>query len=257
MNLSSAYTGPRLKLLSKTSDYLFIVLAILFGVGSVVLLVVGDHVDLAVMHGSRSEVDILLWDSMLSLLFFIQHSGMVRKGFRRLVTRIFPPRYDVAIYAIASGIALAIVVLFWRVSGTEILILRNVPRTMSSICGLLGVVLFIVGASSLNSFDPLGIGPIRARLRGVKYQPGPIVIRGPYRWVRHPLYLAVLIMFWSNPDVTADRLLFNVLWTVWICVATVLEERDLTQDFGDAYLQYKKTVPMLIPWKIPRPATGV
>jgi methanethiol S-methyltransferase len=240
-------------ILSSSLDTIFIGLAVIFGVGSVVLLVVGDHVDISLMHGSRSDVQILLWDSLLSIFFFVQHSGMVRKGFRRHVTRLFPQHYDNAIYAIASGIALAIVVVFWQITQTEIVILQGVPRTIASVCGLLGVVLFVWGATSLRPFDPLGIGPIRARLRGVEYRPGPIAIRGPYRWVRHPLYLAVLIMFWTNPDVTADRLLFNVLWTLWICVATVLEERDLTDDFGDAYRQYRKEVPMLVPWKVPHP----
>ena len=34
-----------------------------------------------------------------------------------------------------------------------------------------------------------------------------MVVRGPYRWVRHPLYLTTLLMIWSYPDLTADRLL--------------------------------------------------
>ena len=72
--------------------------------------------------------------------------------------------------------------------------------------------------------------------------------------MRHPLYTAVLLLFWANPDVTADRLLFNILWTAWIYIAMLLEERDLTAEFGEAYLEYKKAVPMLIPWKIPHPA---
>jgi len=254
MNVLTVHAHPHLKSLSKLLDYIFIVLAIVFGAGSVLLLVVGDSIDRTALYVSRSDVNILLWDTLLSLFFFVQHSGMVRKGFRRHVTRVFPPRYDNAIYAIASGIALVIVVIFWQRSETNILVLQGIPRTIASLCNLTGVLLFILGAASLRPFDPLGIGPIRSHLRATAYRPGPIAIRGPYRWMRHPLYMAVLVMFWSNPNVTADRLLFNVLWTVWICVATVLEERDLTAEFGDAYLQYKKTVPMLIPWKIPRPA---
>ena len=103
----------------------------------------------------------------------------------------------------------------------------------------------------LKPFDPLGIGPIRAHLREAIYKQGPFIIRGPYRWVRHPLYACVLLMFWANPELTTDQLLFNVLWSAWIIIATYLEERDLTREFGDVYLQYKKTVPMLVPWKLP------
>ena len=76
-----------------------------------------------------------------------------------------------------------------------------------------------------------------------------MVVRGLYRWVRHPLYLAMLMMIWSYPDLTADRLLFNVLFTGWIIVGTVLEERDLVENFGDDYRNYQRRVPMLIPYR--------
>ncbi len=53
--------------------------------------------------------------------------------------------------------------------------------------------------------------------------------------------------------VSIDRLLFNILWTVWIVVATLLEERDLVDDFGEGYLDYQRKVPMLFPRSL-RPA---
>ena len=69
--------------------------------------------------------------------------------------------------------------------------------------------------------------------------------------MRHPLYFAILVLIWSNPDVTADRLLFNILWSAWICVGARLEEADLARDFGDAYEGYRRKVPILIPWRGP------
>ena len=55
-------------------------------------------------------------------------------------------------------------------------------------------------------------------------------------------------MIWSFPDLTADRLLFNVLWSTWIVVGTLLEERDLAVTLGQQYKEYQSRVPMLIPW---------
>ena len=77
----------------------------------------------------------------------------------------------------------------------------------------------------------------------------PLTVRGPYRWVRHPLYAFILLLIWACPDLAADRLLFNVLWTSWVVVGTVLEERDLAAEFGEDYLRYQRRVPMLVPWK--------
>jgi protein-S-isoprenylcysteine O-methyltransferase Ste14 len=54
-------------------------------------------------------------------------------------------------------------------------------------------------------------------------------------------------MIWASPDVTADRLLFNILWSIWMVVATRLEERDLAAEFGEGYRRYQRSVPMLLP----------
>ena len=50
---------------------------------------------------------------------------------------------------------------------------------------------------------------------------------------------------------TADRLLLNGLFTAWIVVGALLEERDLVREFGEAYRGYQRRVPMLVPWSSP------
>jgi methanethiol S-methyltransferase len=230
-------------------DYILIVSAVVFGIGSILLLIASGAARFT--RFGWSERDILIWDTFLSLVFFVQHSGMVRKSFRERLAAAVSPLYHGAIYTIASGIALAVVVIFWQRSETSLLILQGIPRLIATVCSLLAVFFFALSAYSLRSFDPLGIGPIRAHLRAVDFQPGPFVVRGPYRWVRHPLYSCILVLIWANPDLTTDRLLFNLLWTAWIGVGSIFEERDLTREFGIVYTQYQNRVPMLIPWRGP------
>lgn len=57
----------------------------------------------------------------------------------------------------------------------------------------------------------------------------------------------MIVLFWSCPLLTADRLLFNILWPIWVVIGTILEERDLADDFGEPYRDYQATVPMLVP----------
>jgi methanethiol S-methyltransferase len=192
---------------------------------------------------------VLAWDAALSLLFFLQHSGMVRRPVRRFLH--IPEPYWAASYAAASGIALAAVMVLWQASDVPLLVLTGWMRTATHVCGVLALLFFIWGIVALKSFDPCGIGPVKAHLRGVENRPMPFVARGPYRWVRHPLYFAILILFWVYPDLTLDRLLFDVLWTAWIIVGTRLEERDLLADFGEDYARYCGKVPSLIPWRGP------
>ena len=108
---------------------------------------------------------------------------------------------------------------------------------------------FLWGGLALGSFDALGIAPVLAFLFDRKRPARPLVIRGPYRWVRHPLYFFTLVMIWSCPYMTADRLLFNLFLTSWIVLGAVMEEKDLVAQFGDAYRRYQNAVPMLIPWR--------
>ncbi len=106
---------------------------------------------------------------------------------------------------------------------------------------------------ALRSVDMLGLDPIIKHLWARPSPSKPFAIRGPYRWVRHPLYFFMIVLFWSCPILTTDRLLFNILWTTWVVVGTIFEERDLAEDFGDAYRAYQARVPMLLPRSL-RPA---
>ena len=99
-----------------------------------------------------------------------------------------------------------------------------------------------------------GASPVEPIINSLKHKepppPMPFTVRGPYCWVRHPLYFFSLLMIWFSPVLTFDRLMFNILWTGWIIVGTILEERDLTVAFGDEYKEYQQKVPMLIPRSI-------
>jgi protein-S-isoprenylcysteine O-methyltransferase Ste14 len=224
--------------------------AVICGVGGVALIVVFPA-GLPVFRAHWPLAAVLCWDAALSLMFFVQHSGMVRRQFRARLAAVIALRYHGAVYAIASGIALAIVVVLWQPSDWRVLILEGLPRRAAQVCSILAIAFFVWGVRALRGFDPLGLDPIKAYLRGRNAPSSPFVVRGPYRWVRHPLYFAILVLIWSNPDLTADRLLFNVLWSVWICVGARLEETDLVRDFGDAYERYRRKVPILIPWRCP------
>lgn len=192
---------------------------------------------------------VLAWDGLLSVIFFIQHSGMVRRGFRDRLANVIPPLYQGTLYTIVSSVVLTALIVLWQESSTSLYELHGPPRWF--VCGLF--FLTIAGCFwtmfSLRAFDTFGLDPIKAELNGKRIRPQQFVVRGPYRWVRHPLYLLVILMIWSCPHLTADRLLFNVLWTAWIYVGAGLEEVDLVADLGEQYRDYQRKVPMLIPWK--------
>jgi protein-S-isoprenylcysteine O-methyltransferase Ste14 len=231
--------------------YVVLSLAVLFGGGSLMaflLFLLTGSPELISLNFCANEV--LWWDAALSIAFFLQHSGMVRRSFRQWLDHFLPAEYEGAVYAIASGIVLLALIVLWQKSATAFTVPRGVLRWLFYIVYLLSFTGFIWGTRALKAFDPYGLRPILGRLRGRKPRPMLFVVRGPYRWVRHPLYLFMILMIWSCPDLTRDRLLFNSLWTVWIVIGSILEERDLVLEFGDVYREYQRRVPMLIPRRL-------
>jgi protein-S-isoprenylcysteine O-methyltransferase Ste14 len=238
--------------------YVMFCLAVLFGGGSLIAFLVfllAGSPELLSLHLRANEV--LWWDMGLCIAFFFQHSGMVRKSFRQRLAYFLPVEYEGALYAIASGIALLVLMVLWQKSAPTLTAPGGVFRWLFHIAYLLSFAGFIWGARALGAFDPYGLRPILGRLRGRKPRRMSFVVKGPYRWVRHPLYLFMILMIWSCPDLTADRLLFNGLWTVWIVIGSILEERDLLLEFGDVYHEYQRRVPMFIPRRFhPLPEVG-
>jgi protein-S-isoprenylcysteine O-methyltransferase Ste14 len=234
--------------MSKPLSAVMLVLALVLGLGSVLLFAGIPLGALAIVRPRWPLTTVLLWDAALSMLFFLQHSGMIRRPFRAWLARFIDPQYRAAIYGIASGIALAAVVLLWQPSHAPLFVLTGLPRHVEQALALAAFGLFVWGARSQRPFDPLGLAPLYAHLRDKPETAPTFVAGGPYRWVRHPLYLAVLVLIWSCPEMTMDRLLFQCMWSAWIVLGARLEEADLVAELGGTYRTYQREVPMLMPW---------
>lgn len=227
---------------------LLIVLSVGIGGGGLILLTwflsAGTPSSIDLAHSSPGRLAV---DSLLCLFFFLQHSGMVRRGAKARIARHIPASYNPALYSIASGLALFILVLLWQPVDPILYDIRGAARWLLAGILVAAIAGFAWGVIALGGFDPFGTTPLRAASRGAVPAPSVFVARGPYRHVRHPLYLFVLVLIWGEHRVSTDRFLFNMLWTAWIVLGTMLEERDLRSEFGRTYREYQEAVPMLIP----------
>ncbi len=233
------------------TTYLMIILAALIGGGGLLafmLFLFSGPFNL--INLDLSELQALLLDAFLCLIFFVQHSGMARRKFNQWAARFLPAQYRGLIYAIVSGIFTLLLVAFWQESTQTLIAVQGPwswPLRAVFFLSIIGV-LWTLGVGFLPLFR---VQPVLDELRGTDPQQRPLIVHGPFRWVRHPLFLFSLLMIWSYPVLTLDRLLLNLLFTIWVIVATLLEERHLAATFGEEYRSYQRRVPRLIPWRRP------
>jgi methanethiol S-methyltransferase len=191
----------------------------------------------------------LIIDLSLLTLFAMQHSIMARKWFKDWWTRIVPRPLERSTYVLFSSLALILLFWQWRPLGGVVWSVED-PFGRLVLRGLFafGWGLVLVSTFLINHFDLFGLRQVWLYLRGRPYITLQFGTPGPYRLVRHPLYVGWLFAFWSTPTMTLAHLLFSVATTAYILIAIQFEERDLKREHGDAYEAYRRSVPMLIPF---------
>lgn len=188
-------------------------------------------------------------DLLLIALFGVQHSVMARRGFKRWWTRIVPPAVERSTFVVATCLVLALMFRAWVPIATPVVWRVEQPAGVALLWSVFGLgwLLVLVSTFLLDHFELFGLKQVFAALTG--RTPSGIGFRTPlvYRHVRHPLYLGLLLGFWSVPVMTAGRLLFAAGFSVYILVGVAFEERDLVLQFGERYRRYRDEVGMLVP----------
>lgn len=79
----------------------------------------------------------------------------------------------------------------------------------------------------------------------------PLVVVGPQRYTRNPLYFGVVLLVfgWGLYSVSAYVLVAALLFVLWFRFVLIpFEERELLALFGEQYASYSEEVPVLIPF---------
>jgi protein-S-isoprenylcysteine O-methyltransferase Ste14 len=203
------------------------------------------------MAPRASFLQALLIDVALLTLFALQHSVMARPWFKALWTRIVPTPVERSTYVLFSSLAL--IVLFWKwepLAGVIWSVQNHAAVIAINVLFAIGWVTILVATFLINHFDLFGLRQVWLYLRNRPYTQLKFRTPGPYRYVRHPLYVGWLLAFWSAPVMTTAHLVFAIATTAYIFVAIQFEERDLIS-FHPEYADYRREVSMILPLKPP------
>ena len=123
-----------------------------------------------------------------------------------------------------------------------------------------GMVNYILGGVLLVGGLSLGVWSVYAQLTRGRGTPLPmlptqeLLITGPFQYCRNPMTLGTILAY-TGIGVMAGSVMGLVLMACFIGLLLLylkrMEEKELAERFGEAYLAYKREVPFIIP-RFPR-----
>lgn len=191
-----------------------------------------------------------LIDLALLALFGIQHSVMARPAFKSWITRHVAAELERPTYVILSSMVLALVMWQWRPLPASVWqVDADWARAALWTLFAAGWALALAATFFTSHFELLGLKQSFAYFRGRPHAPGAFREQAVYRWVRHPIMVGQIVAFWATPAMSLGHLLFATAMLGYTLIGLYFEERDLVAAHGDAYRDYRRRTPMLVPRK--------
>ena len=176
----------------------------------------------------------LVFDLSLLGLFTIHHSVFARDRVKRWLAETIAERVLRSVYVWTASVLLIIVCVLWQPIRGSLYRATGWLAVAHASIQLIGVLLI---ARSVSVIDALELAGIR-RTRAV----APLQVTGPYRLVRHPVYLGWILALFGAAHMTGDRLAFATITTIYLVIAIPWEERSLVGTFGEEYERYQRQV---------------
>ena len=174
--------------------------------------------------------------------FALHHSLLARSGVRRRVARLLPDGVERATYVWTASILFAITCAWWQPLPGVLYRAEGLPRPVGFAAQAAGVLLLMRAAAVLDLRELAGLRQVTPPAAGIRERSPELRIRGPYRFLRHPLYAGLLLALAGAPDMTCGRLSFALLSAAYIVAAIPWEERDMAARFGERYERYRTEV---------------
>lgn len=185
----------------------------------------------------------------LIILFGVQHSVMARPTFKKVWIKIVPEPLERSTYVLLTFVVLGLLMFYWQPLGGEVWSVNADSSLYIVLYAGFFVGWFILFSATflINHFDLFGVRQVYLYLLNKPYVELVFKEHFFYKSIRHPIYLGVLMGMWFTPHMTISHLFLSTLWTIYVFYAISLEERNLTESWGEKYLEYKKRTGSVLP----------
>ncbi len=169
-------------------------------------------------------------DALLFTVFATHHSVFAREPIKTWLAQIVPQRLLRSVYVWIASLLLIAVCTLWRPIGGVLYEVTGWQAALHAAVQLGGLAII---ADAVRKIDALELAGIREHAEAQ-----PLQIGGPYRLVRHPIYLGWLLATFGAAAMTADRLAFASISALYLIIAMPIEEQALRREFGESYARY-------------------
>jgi methanethiol S-methyltransferase len=184
----------------------------------------------------------LLVNLLLFSIFALHHSALARSGTKQRLQQFIPAPVERATYTWIASVLFLLTCTLWQPVPGEVYRFEGPASTPGYLVQVVGVILTIRGARALDVLDLAGVRPALDARDGHEPRHVPLNTNGLYGFVRHPLYFAWMLMVFGAPHMTATRLSFAVISTLYLAAAIPFEERSLIDTFDGEYRAYQRKV---------------
>jgi methanethiol S-methyltransferase len=178
-------------------------------------------------------VEAIAVNAALFTAFALHHSLLAREPVKAWMTRTLPARLVRSVYVWTASLLFGVALIGWQPIGH---VAYQATAWLSPFLYATQAAGLALIAGAARIIDALELAGIRSP------KGDQLAIRGPYRLVRHPLYLGWLLVVWGTPLMTGDRLTFAVLSSAYLLVAMPWEERSMARTLGTDYERYRSIV---------------
>lgn len=183
----------------------------------------------------------LALDAGVIAVFGLQHSVMARPRFKVWLAQWMGEPFERSLFVHLANTALFAMILFWQPLPTEVWSLpKGWLRDLSWLLFAAGWLIFFAGAWSFGILELLGVRQMHRWLTGEGAAPARLKIGYLYRWMRHPMYVGVLVGVWTTPVMTVGHMLLAAGLTIYVLIGMRYEERDLAATYGARYLRWRE-----------------
>ncbi|MHA1902815.1 MAG: methyltransferase family protein [Candidatus Thorarchaeota archaeon] len=178
-------------------------------------------------------------------LFGVQHSGISSLRVKNWIIDKWGKSRYANVFSITSVIALAIA--FLTIDIGRWIYFFTAPELIQPLYLILGGILLVIGLTvTMKAASVISVSTVADMRTDRKAE---LVTDGIYSRIRHPLYLATVLLLLSLIALFPfmEVFVFSISLSAYTLVGAFIEERKLVLVYGDEYIKYRKQAGFIFP----------